>query len=56
MAQGVGTGMSVVADVALVSTAAVVVGTLISVEVGSSVLRVSEGISVVLVSPAVVVG
>lgn len=43
------------ADVALVSTAAVVVGTLISVEVGSSVLRVSIGVSTVLVS-AVVVG
>jgi hypothetical protein len=56
MAQGVGTGTSVVADVALVSTSAVVVGTLISVVVGSSVLRVSMGVSRVVVSAAVVVG
>lgn len=56
MAQGVGTGIPVVADVALVSMAAVVVGTLISVEVGSSVLSTSVAVSTVLVSAAVVVG
>jgi hypothetical protein len=38
MAQGVGTGTLVVADVALVSMAAVVVGTSASVEVISLVL------------------